>query len=317
MTANFSAAYNRSPAWKWNRAQEIVNEDGIPATASWDTAKGAQWIERLTGYIRSYERESDPIRNHELIILYGDIYNAHSIFTDTGSLFRQELEAMILARVTPEELALKIDVPVTTILAYEESFFDVRSKLESAESYILHYVIGPEIQNLRHDSFGPLWKLFGYYQGPEVLRALVSRTVNPQFCMTPDAVGARLNEDISGSFKLACAVAAKRKGGGSMGDKQLLQLFNKVMEVDKMADLSSGSSRGQIADHISAMLSTMALTVGGTSSPTPASDPSVSGEPQFHEFVEMTLHGESDTFKEAQNFEFPKPKPRGETPKEV
>lgn len=308
MDADFAAAYNRSPAWKWKRASSIVDGTGVPTTPYWDTENGYNWIQRAVGFAESMRREQNPVLNEELIIMYGDIFTAYSIYTETEGYYRQELEAMILARVGRDELARRIDVPIAAITAFEELFFDVRGKLDSAESYILHYVIGPEVQNLKSNSFGALWKLFGYYQGPEVLRAVISKTVNPQFCMTPDAVGARLNEDITGSFRIACAIAAKKEGCGNMGDKQLIQMFTKIMEVDKMEDLSSGSSKGQMAEHMAAVLQTLGLTAGGTREHRSAVYPGKTAEPQFQELVEIALTGSSKDFQDAQDFKFPAPK---------
>ncbi|MBQ9691818.1 MAG: hypothetical protein IJV70_01515 [Clostridia bacterium] len=311
MNSDFAASFNRSPDWKWKRAQSIVSGSGPAATPFWDTENGCQWIRRAEAFLQSLAREEDPVINNELIIMYGDIYTAWSIYTDTSSNYRFELEGMILARVEREELAVRIDIPIAAITAFEELFFDVRGKLES-ESYILNYVIGPDIQRLKESNVGALWKLFGYYQGPEVLRAVISRTVNPTFAMTPDAVGARLNEDIAGSFKISCAIAAKKAGGGNMADRQLLQLFAKVMEVDKMEDLSSGSSKGQIAEHIQAMLGTLGLSVGGIPKTNPLSDYKHKPvEPQFHELVSLTLTGEAESLKEAADFKFPIPTNRG------
>ena len=97
-----------------------------------------------------------------------------------------------------------------------------------------------------------------------------------------------------------------------MADRQLLQLFAKVMEVDKMEDLSSGSSKGQIAEHIQAMLGTLGLSVGGIPKTNPLSDYKHKPvEPQFHELVSLTLTGEAESLKEAADFKFPIPTNRG------
>lgn len=308
MNSDFAAAFNRSPDWKWRRVMSIIKGDGAPATAYWDTENGYQWIIRALGFMKSYKRERNPMYNEELITLYGDIYTAYQMHEDNETHFRYELEAMILARVEREELAIRSDTTIAVITAYEELFFDVRSKLNSASSYIINYVIGPDLQNLRNDSYGPLWKFYGYKYGPEVLQAIILKCVNPQFALTPDSVGAQLNEDISGSFKVACSIASKMRGGGSHADRELLQMFTKMMEVDKMADMSSGSSKGQILEHIEAMVRPMMATVGGTVGYNPAVNPKVSGEPQFSEYIDLSVRGKSATFEEEQDFKFPQPK---------
>ena len=309
MNPNFATAYNRAPDWKFKRAQTIVNGTGIDTTPYWDTENGSYWIRRAVDYLNSYNREPDPIRNNDLIVLYADIYTAHSMYLDRDSYFRCELEAMILARAEREELAIRIDVPVSCIIAYEELFFDVRSKLNGADSYIMNYVIGPELQNIRDNSYGVIWKLFGYKRGPEVLKAVISRTVDPKFAATADAVGSNLNEDIVGSFKVAAAIEAKKSGSGNRGSREMLATFVKMLEVDKQEDLSSGSSKGQIGDHINALLKTLGLTVGQDVGVTGKTN--TSGEPQFTELVDLMVRGKSDSFEAEKDFQFPVPQVRG------
>ena len=134
MNENFVGAYNRSPRWKWNRAESIVKEGGLETTALRDTEKGYEWISRAVSYLRCYEVNSNPHSNIDLIVLYGDIYTAHDIFQGENNLFRAELEASVLARMDDAKLAVHTGVPMKAIRAYKD--FSLTWKIKSIK--ILH-----------------------------------------------------------------------------------------------------------------------------------------------------------------------------------
>lgn len=202
------------------------------------------------------------------------------------------------------ELSVYTGVPMKAIRAYKELFFDVEDKINQ-KSYIEHYVIGSDIQNLQEDNYETIWKLFGYHLGPKVLQAIVSRTVNPRYCQSADSVNASLKEDIMGSFQIACAVASKHPAGGTAATKHLTGLFAKFMEVDKMEDLSSSSN--QLIEHIKALIGSLQFTVGGTY---PSDNPmqlyhGSSCEPTLEDLIEISAKGKSEAMDEASGIKYP------------
>lgn len=261
MAKNYCFAWDRIPNWKWDRATHILNNTQPESSIELDSENGSFWINRAVAFQRALARNPDPLRNQDLIVLYGDIFTAYEIYKDSASLFRDELEALILARVEIDELAIEAGITRKTVRAYEELFFDVTDKLDN-KMYVLHQVIGPNIQNIAKTDHAVIWKLFGYCYGPEMVRALVSRTVNPQICATPDTVESALEADVIKSIKLAAAVAAKHPDGGDRYQKRLMDTFSRFMEIDKMEDFSQGSDQAQVWKHVLAMMNSLSFSVG-------------------------------------------------------
>lgn len=261
MADNYCFAWNRSPSWKWDRAVHIRRGSQPPASIELDSENGEFWINRAVEFQHALENNPDPLSNKDLIVLYGDVYTAYELYTDSSTLFKSELEALILAAVEQEELAVESGIPAKAIRAYEELFFDVRSRLDN-KMYILHCVLGPEIQNISKRDTDLIWKLFGYHYGPEMVRAMVSRMINPQICATPDTVESALEADVIKSIKLAAAVAAKHPDGGDRNQRRLMDTFARFMEIDKMEDFSQGSDQAQVWQHVNAMINSMNFTVG-------------------------------------------------------
>lgn len=311
MTDYYGFIGTRAPDWKWKRVLAIEAGDASPASITMDGRHNYEWISRASGFWRSYSKDPNPAYNTDLIGLYGDIYLAYNIFTDTETLFKPELEARVLARVESEEIAVLSGNPLEAIVAYEELFFDVRNRLDQ-KSYIMHYVIGKDLQNLTPEKLDKLWKLFGYFYGPKVLDAFISRTVSPQMCTTDDAVESTLETDAMRSLKVSAAIAGKHPFGGTREQKRLFDTLIHLMEVNKMADMSKNSSSAIIMSHIGTMLDNLSFSVGEQDPETKKHKKNAitrymhtNGELKTDELLDASFTGESGMPDDWKDFRFP------------
>jgi hypothetical protein len=144
-----------------------------------------------------------------------------------------------------------------------------------------------------------------------MLKAVVSRTSNPQFVHTPQGVSSSLDEDIMGSFKIACAIAAKNPAGGERDNQHLLGLFTKFAEIAKMADMSANSHHGQVKEHIDSMLHDVVFTIGGTMPKTGEQTDafnrlrSTGADPSFHQLAELAFTGNSPSLNATESLKYP------------
>lgn len=312
MTTARVTAHDRAPDWKWRRILGIMNSNDVPTTPEWDTSKGFYWIQRGIEFRNSYIADDNPATNQDLLLKFADIYSAHRVFTDLSSNLRWEIEASILARVPTEEIAMSANMTASAMVAYEELFFDVRELLDKS-MYIENYVIGSSLQNLKKDDIPTIWKHFAYHLGPEVLKALATRTVNPQYAQTADAVNSCLTEDIMGSFNLSCSVAAKSPSGGDRSNQHLLGLFAKFKEISKMEDMSNNSHQGQAREHIANALENLnhIISVGGMlpkSTQTTPAQPYIqnnTAEPNLSQLMEIAFTGKSESLDQTAGLKYP------------
>jgi len=311
MTLPLVSAHDRAPDWKWQRVIGILDRGEIATTPEWDTDKGFYWIVRGTEFLQSYRVDPNPATNRDLLLRYADIFSAYRIYTEEEENYLQyELEATVMARVPADEIAYTANLTTAAMIAYEELFFDVRSLLDK-DMYIRNFVIGKEIQNIKKSSLATIWKLYGYFFGPHMLKAVVSRTSNPQFVHTPQGVSSSLDEDIMGSFKIACAIAAKNPAGGERDNQHLLGLFTKFAEIAKMADMSANSHHGQVKEHIDSMLHDVVFTIGGTMPKTGEQTDafnrlrSTGADPSFHQLAELAFTGNSPSLNATESLKYP------------
>ena len=260
----FSFSTDRSPNWKWQRVQGIRDGSQPDSTAALDTQKGSYWINHTLEFLDSYDREASPLKNTELITIYGDIYQAYRIYIDEESLFKWELEASVLANVEPTEIAVSVGAPEAVIIAYEELFFDVRDRLDKP-SYIRNYVIGQDVQSLQYNDYDKLWKHYAYDNGGyEVLKALIRRTINPPVCTTPEMVQEQLERDISDSVRLQASAISKNLSKAYREKGGVIDAAIELMKLDKMEDAAGGGATGDILKHIEALFDQLPWRVGGS-----------------------------------------------------
>lgn len=309
----FSFSTDRAPNWKWQRVQGIRDGSQPESTAALDTQKGSYWINHTLEFLESYDRESSPLKNTELITLYGDIYQAYRIYIDEESLFKWELEASVLANVEPTEIAVSVGSPESVIIAYEELFFDVRERLDKP-AYIRNYVIGQDVQSLQYNDYDKLWKHYAYDNGGyEVLKALIRRTINPPVCTTPEMVQEQLERDISDSVRLQASAVSKNLSKAYREKGGIIDAAIELMKLDKMEDASGGGATGDILKHIEALFDQLPWRVGGSDPIEKKMDKpnavsrymSTPVELKLNEVVDASITGETAEAEELLDIKYP------------
>ena len=260
----YSFSIDRAPDWKWQRVKGIRDGSQPGATVALDTRDGATWINRALDFLTSYECDSNPLSNTELISVYSDIYQALRIFEDDSSLFRWELEASVLANVEAAEIAVNVGTTEDVILAYEALFFDVRERLDR-QSYIRNYVIGSDLQAINYKDYDKLWKHYAYNNGGyEVLKAVMNRSINPPVATTPEMVQSCLDRDISNSVRIQASAISKDLSKAYKEKGGVVEAAIELMRLDKMEDAANGGASADILKHIEALFEQLPWRVGGT-----------------------------------------------------
>lgn len=258
------AAYDnpfRAPAWRWLRAAGHLDRSQPGPSRRRDGDAGASWIRRAARFQRSFSRCATPMEQLRLSDEYPDIFWAHHIY-DTSGPARWHVEAYLLARADDWATGFSAGVSHKVVAAYEALFFNVRERLQHM-GYVLHGVLGEAIQRGLHErEYDLLWKLYGYFYGPHVLDALISKFVSPGWCSSTDGVNAAIQDDAISTLKLKAALAAKLTPVNQHNQIDLLHIFTKFVEVERTTD-SAGKAQGQILDHIAAMMSQVPFTTGG------------------------------------------------------
>lgn len=138
-------------------------------------------------YVRAYRRYriletaagSDETKLFAAFLQQPHSYVAHAIYYGPDRELRHILEARLLTGESLAEIANRFKMEKETVAHYEALFFNVRNRLHNADW--IHGVILGQHQFLvarmdgvlTQDQRGFLYRLFGYYGGPDVLDAVI------------------------------------------------------------------------------------------------------------------------------------------------
>lgn len=252
----------RRPDWRWQRALSFLDEGAPRPSRRKDGPSSFNWIWKAIRFLRRYRSIQTDLEELQLADEYPDLYWSYYVYRNTHNPQKHAIEAHVLARDSDFDIAQSCGMATKIIEAYESLFFDVRARLHHRQ-YILHCVIGPELQrSLTDGDYAILWKLYGYFLGPHVLSALESKFPTAIWCGSPDAVGAAVMDDAISTLKLKAALAAKTIPVDGRTQIELLHAFTKFVEVERNSD-SLGKSQEQLLDHVDAMLDSLPFNIGG------------------------------------------------------
>src|SRR5262245_44912699 len=167
----------RPPDWRWRRAEHLVAAGRYYCRRRDDEATG-----RAVHYLRALTR-GRGVLPAKVAKLYADIHAAHRLF-ERGGQARVVVEARILARQTPGEVAWLTALPVEVVRAYEALFFDCRPFLGARDWVFLHAIRGHEYADASVPDPGAVLKAFAFAGGPLVLEAVM-----PHLLLGQDSLG--------------------------------------------------------------------------------------------------------------------------------
>jgi len=149
----------RSPAWRWERAREIIAV-GKHVSRKRDDQDTA----RAVLFKRSLDRCHSQRQLSRLEKKWPTIFQAfHLAQTDDPKRWR--IEAMILAGLSDKEVAARCSIKPETIRWFEAIFFCVRDRLQAPDW--IRWVIGISSMNrFDPDNLRRLWLVFGFHSGP-------------------------------------------------------------------------------------------------------------------------------------------------------
>lgn len=164
----------RQPNWRYERALELVSHQLHPHPERDDAI-----VRQVYRYIRQkrllqtqYVLESDL--NHVLAEKFNSLWHADRLYSaGNDHRVRFQVEAMILARQTDEEIAPTMGATEEAVDAYEQVFYHVRDRIDQ-RNYIASVVIGDTFMSgLANKTSEMVAKYFGYFAGPLVLKTIL------------------------------------------------------------------------------------------------------------------------------------------------
>jgi len=183
-TAVLTPANNplRRPSWRWDRITFLASKPGVKTRkpAKFDDniiVTGRNYLNQYNAVTRNTAQLGNPVDMDNaftgVYTQYPYMAMAHKIYTDR-TFARYAIEAMVLARQSPTDIAKELGCPVEVIETYEFVFYDVRDRLDSS-MYIMDALLSPALKHgMGGTDFDFLWKNIAYTHGIGALRAMWS-----------------------------------------------------------------------------------------------------------------------------------------------
>jgi hypothetical protein len=181
----------RSSDWRWQRAQAIVDQDLICSERTDDVP--TLWA---VEYLRAEKRPASGTQPPGVVPTVGSLHAARRLYEARG-LVRFIVQARLLARQSPCEVARLTFFEPAIIETFESIFFDVREHLD-ARDWVANQILRPGLEaSLPTDALGGALMAIGYHLGAAILDiALAVATDAPLPCWVyaPAGEPARLFE---------------------------------------------------------------------------------------------------------------------------
>jgi len=137
MESSTEDVFDDGPGWRWSRIEHLIKCELPPPRRDADPLirRGYQYLKRRKSLMQN------PSDEHWVRADYPDLFLAHNMWQDTTSE-RWIVEAGVLADQPYDFLASYVASKPEAIRAYEDYFFDIRSKLKSP-GYIINRLLKP------------------------------------------------------------------------------------------------------------------------------------------------------------------------------
>lgn len=250
----------RKPTWRWDRASTLFS-DGANLSRRKDDA----WTGRAYRFIAAQAATENDHDTMNLINRYPHIFVAHSVYTahsEAELMLRNEIEARLLSGQDIDEISVRSNMSRDAVIAFEKLFFNVSDRLHN-RSYIVHQVIGPDVQQgLSIREPATMWKLFGYFCGPLAVDLMVDPFLDPErplrrsslktFCAT------MLKQTLT---KKAFLASQTLRASASHDQLELIEKFLKLLEIENHESGGADTNSGY-TDGIKAMLDSVPWSAG-------------------------------------------------------
>ena len=177
---------------------------------------------------------------HKLRTEIPELFAAFRIYTEAPPLLRSTLEARLLAAETIPDIAPKIGMPAEAVEAFEQTFFDVRSRRGNVD-FVGHHVIGrPSNEASESELRAFVTKTIAFFFGAKALDTLLYP--QPAKDLTGGGMGAALTlvESIQ-QFKAVMAVQRLRTDD-KLNRREILKAFRRSVNECGCAGLAAGSA---------------------------------------------------------------------------
>jgi hypothetical protein len=203
----------RRPQWRAERTLYLIDGHPIPR-------RPQRYDDR---YVRTYRKflvelmaaGDNELRRNSLFEKMPSVGQAHFLYVSRDGLSRCILEAWLLTGLSSDEIAGEFAMDPSAIDYFEKLFFNVRDRLDCSDwiSLVIRRQTSEHSADERGGTdLGYIIRLYAFYGGPLVLRALVAE-VAPEKMKSGSAAGGEIDEALASFVRDRTMAAAEVLSG--------------------------------------------------------------------------------------------------------
>lgn len=269
----------RTPEWRWERVLSLVDRPGdIPGRC---TRRDDKYVRAAKSFLAK-RRHGDPLTLERLQFENPGLFYAYEFYQKAqedqeASMY---IQARILARQTPQQIADILGILPASIEWYCRLFFDVQEHLDKRD-WITKQVIVPALvrssavkpadddlpQNMFKDSSvarpfmdGTL-KLFAYHGGPHLVDLLIAGLQVGKPLVSQDDTDNWLDRTTGTTIRRRTAQAAQMFEINKYNVMELFAVHTRLMEIARSEE-NQDQARSVIEKHIKATIEEIPWAVG-------------------------------------------------------
>lgn len=201
-------------------------------------------------------------------------YFAYSFRYVQERMWRDQLEAMVLARESDQSIAHRFGTLPEVITTYRDLYYDVADRLD-CDSYILCRVIG----EISPQGYGALdahsrfqiCKLYAYYGGPLVLDVMLTGLIYQNRPASAEAVSSWLNDAVQTSLQRNAALGAHSTHVEMSTVLNTCSVYSQLQDASRRAKDAAGKTT-EYQKHILSFMSSIEFQASNASLPGESND---------------------------------------------
>ncbi len=165
--------------WRWQRATQLVRDRRHFAPRRDDVQIGV-----AMRYLRAWNKTPPEKRHAILARTFPELHRSHELHEQGGNL-RAEVQARLLARQSPEDIAARLDLPVGVLRYHEALFFDVVDRLKHPDWVVLRAIGWWSFDGAKGRDSETLLRGYAYWGGGPLLEASLPYLLGDQLQKPP------------------------------------------------------------------------------------------------------------------------------------
>lgn len=285
MSTRLYAAYQRynvfrRPDWRWERVRAICERYPTPGRAS---RRDDDYVKSAKNFLLRWRRIDTRADRDQLFFDYPGLFYAHEIYEKSHEDFEPKamMEARLLARQDPGQIAEVLCTRPETVEWYEAMFFNVADRLDSRDWITKHVLLPAIMRNyglggvpdagapivtfnngvIARPFFDATLKLFAYFGGPHIIDFMLTGFQAGKPLHSPEAMGAWFDSNWANVIKRRSHQASLTFEVNKYNVMELFATHLQILAIEKSAD-NQDLKKTTIERHIEAMVNGIPFTVG-------------------------------------------------------